>query len=168
MVDFILEQQVSLASADAAYGRLEAAIGEVTPQGFLTLDDARLREIGFSRQKAGYGRGLAAGIIDGAVNLQELDSLSDNQVMEILEAIRGVGPWTANCYLLFVLRRADAWPPGDRALQVSMANVLSLDAVPDRDQADAIAEDWRPHRAVAARMLWHDYLGGGPIPAGLR
>ena len=167
MMRFILEQQVSLASADAAYGRLETAIGEVTPQGFLTLDDAGLRDIGFSRQKTGYGRGLASGIIDGSVNLQELDPLTDNQVMETLEAIRGVGPWTANCYLLFVLRRADAWPPGDRALQVSMASVLGLDAVPDRDQANAIAEDWRPQRAVAARMLWHDYLGG-PVSADVR
>ena len=156
---------MSLASADAAYTRLEAAI-EVTPEAFLRLGDAELRQIGFSRQKAGYGRGLAEGIVDGTVDLQELEGLTDNEVMESLETIRGVGPWTANCYLLFVLRRTDAWPPGDRALQVSMANVLDLDDVPAREEADAIAEDWRPHRAAAARLLWHDYLGGGPIPAG--
>ena len=166
MVRFILEQQVSLASADAAYQRLESKIGEITPQGFLILDDVTLREIGFSRQKAGYGRGLASAIVDGSVNLQELDPMADNEVMEILESIRGVGPWTASCYLLFVLRRPDAWPRGDRALQVSMASVLGLDAVPDREGADAIAERWRPYRAVAARMLWHDYLGGSPVPAG--
>jgi len=167
LIRFILEQQVSLASADAAYRRLEESIDEVTPQGFLTLDDAGLREIGFSRQKAGYGRGLATGLEDGSIALQHLDALADNEVMETLEAIRGIGPWTASCYLLFVLGRPDAWPPGDRALQVAMANVLAMSEVPDRSTADSIAERWRPYRAAAARLLWHDYLGGGPVPATL-
>ncbi len=165
MIRFILEQQVSLASAEAAYGRLEAAIGEIDPSSFLTLDDADLRGIGFSRQKAGYATDLARGMLEGTIDLQHLDSVADNEVMEELEAIRGVGPWTASCYLLFVLGRPDAWPPGDRALQVSMAKVLDLPDVPDRETADAIAERWRPYRAVAARMLWHDYLGGNPVPA---
>ena len=168
MIRFILEQQVSLASADAAYERLEAATDGIDPKSFLALDDAELRRIGFSRQKAGYARGLAEGMLDETIDLQGLDALADNQVMEHLEAIRGVGPWTASCYLLFVLGRPDAWPPGDRALQVSMAKVLDLPQVPDRDTADAIAERWRPYRAVAARMLWHDYLGGDPVPATLR
>jgi DNA-3-methyladenine glycosylase II len=168
IIRFILEQQVSLASADAAYRRLEAEIDEVAPQQFLNLDDAELRRIGFSRQKAGYSRGVAEGMLDGSIELQHLDALADNEVMKTLEAIRGVGPWTASCYLLFVLQRPDAWPPGDRALQVSMADVLALDEVPDREQADAIAERWRPYRAVAARMLWHEYLGGAPVRAALR
>ena len=155
---------MSLASADAAYRRLEDAI-EITPSTFLALDDAQLRQIGFSRQKAGYGRGLAEGLQAGSIDLQELDTLTDNEVMDTLLAIRGVGPWTASCYLLFVLGRPDAWPPGDRALQVSMATVFGMDEVPDRDAADAIAERWRPYRAVAARMLWHEYLGGGRIRA---
>ncbi|GMQ85727.1 MAG: DNA-3-methyladenine glycosylase [Acidimicrobiia bacterium] len=160
---FILEQQVSLASADAAYARLDEAVDEVSPQAFLTLADERLREIGFSRQKAGYVGGLAAGLVDGSIALQHLGGLTDNEVMEILENIRGVGPWTASCYLLFVLGRSDAWPPGDRALQVSMANVFAMSEVPDRSTADSIAERWSPYRAVAARMLWHDYLGGDPV-----
>jgi DNA-3-methyladenine glycosylase II len=168
LIRFILEQQVSLASADAAYRRLEGAINEVAPREFLTLDDAELRRIGFSRQKTGYGRGVAEGMLDGSIELQHLEALADNEVMETLEAIRGVGSWTASCYLLFVLQRPDAWPPGDRALQVSMADVLELDEVPDRKLADAIAERWRPYRAVAARMLWHEYLGGAPVRAALR
>ena len=165
MVRFILEQQVSLASADAAYGRLEAATGEIDPSSLLALDGAELRQIGFSRQKAGYARDLAQGMRTGTIDLQQLDVMADNEVMEQLEAIRGVGPWTASCYLLFVLARPDAWPPGDRALQVSMAKVLDLPEVPDRETADAIAKRWRPYRAVAARMLWHDYLGGDPVSA---
>ncbi len=164
MIRFILEQQVSLASADAAYTRLVDAVGEVTPATFLTLDDAALLAIGFSRQKAGYGRELAGGMENGSIDLQTLDAMADKDVMETLQEIRGIGPWTAGCYLLFVLRRNDAWPPGDRALHVAMADVLELDAVPDRAAAEEIAERWRPYRAVAARMLWHEYLGGGLIP----
>lgn len=163
LVRFILEQQVSLASADAAYARLDEAIDKVSPEAFLALGDERVREVGFSRQKAGYVRGLAAGLVDGSIALQHLGGLADNEVMETLEAIRGIGPWTASCYLLFVLGRPDAWPPGDRALQVSMANVLAMSEVPDRSTTDSVAASWRPYRAVAARMLWHDYLGGDPV-----
>jgi DNA-3-methyladenine glycosylase II len=168
MVRFILEQQVSLASADAAFRRLEAAIGTVEPEPFLALDDEELRAIGFSRQKAGYTRGLAEGMIDGTIDLQGLEDRADKEVIETLETIKGIGPWTAHNYLLFVLGRPDAWPTGDRALYVSMASVLELAEVPDRATADAIADRWRPYRAVAARMLWHDYLGGDPVPVGDR
>lgn len=163
MVRFVLEQQVSLASADAAYQRLEAATDGLDPASFLILDDAELRLIGFSRQKAGYARGLARGMLDETIDLQQLDAMADNEVMESLEAIRGIGPWTASCYLLFVLGRPDIWPSGDRALHVAMADVLDLAEIPDTKTAGAIAERWRPYRAVAARMLWHDYLGGGPV-----
>ena len=144
---------------------MEEAIGPVEPEPFLTLDDAQLRAIGFSRQKAGYARGVAEGLIDGTIDLQQLDTLADNEVMDVLEGIRGVGPWTASNYLLFVLGRPDAWPTGDRAVYVAMSDVLDLPEVPDRDAGDGIAERWRPYRAVAARMLWHEYLGGGPVSA---
>ena len=160
MVRFILEQQVSLASADAAYARLDEAIDVVSPAGFLTLSDEQLREIGFSRQKAGYARGLADGLVESSIALDGFGGQPDDEVSAALEAIRGVGPWTASCYLLFVLRRPDAWPSGDRALYVSMASVFDLGDVPERKAADAVAAQWSPYRAVAARMLWHDYLGG--------
>ena len=168
MVRFILEQQVSLASADAAYARLDEAIDEVSPQAFLTLGDERLREIGFSRQKAGYARGLADGLVEGPIALDGFGAQPDHEVTAALEAIRGIGPWTASCYLLFVLRRPDAWPSGDRALYVSMASVFDLGEVPERDTADAVAASWSPYRAVAARMLWHDYLGGDPVRPALQ
>lgn len=154
---------MSLASADAAFRRLEEALGTVAPESFLGLDDGELRAIGFSRQKAGYSRGIAEGMIDGTIDLQHLDRLADNEVTETLETIKGVGPWTASNYLLFVLGRPDAWPTGDRALYVSMASVLGLAEIPDREIGDDIAERWRPYRAVAARLLWHEYLGGGPV-----
>jgi DNA-3-methyladenine glycosylase II len=168
LIRFILEQQVSLASADAAYGRLEDVLGPITPDGFLSLDDDELHRVGFSRQKAAYGRGLAEGMLDGTIDLQRLDAQADNDAMESLEAIKGVGPWTASCYLLFVLMRPDAWPPGDRALHVAMANALELGDEPSTTEADAIAARWTPFRAVAARLLWHDYLGGDPVRPALR
>lgn len=168
LVLFILEQQVSLASARAAYLRLVAAIGEVTPGAFLGLDDAELRSIGFSRQKTGYTRGLARLVAAGDLDLASLVDRDDTEATHTLLAVRGIGPWTAACFLLFALGRPDAWPSGDRALYVSMRDVMELDDVPNADDADDLAAAWAPLRAVAARMLWHDYLGGRawePAPA---
>lgn len=159
MVRLILEQQVSLASAAAAYDRLGAAI-EITPHAFLSLDDDRLHEIGFSRQKAGYVRGLSSGLAAGDVDLERLDGLDDDAVRRSLLEVRGVGPWTADCYMLFALRRPDAWPPGDRALLVSLGRALGRSDAPTSDEGLDIAEAWRPFRSVAARLLWHDYLDG--------
>ncbi len=158
IVKIILEQQVSLDSAAAAFANLEAAIGEVDPGEFLRLDDDELKRIGFSRQKAGYCRGVAAGIIDGSIDLDVLERLPDDEVRERLVSIRGIGPWTADVYTLFVLCRPDVWPMGDRALVVSMAEQLPLDDVPDYPTAAEIAAGWTPWRSVAARMLWHAYL----------
>ncbi len=158
LVKIILEQQVSLDSAAAAFANLEAAIGAVAPAAFLRLDDAELKKIGFSRQKAGYCRGIASGIIDGSIDLDVLDDMDDRSAHSYLTSIRGIGPWTADVYLLFALRRPDVWPMGDRALVVSMAEHLPLEEVPSYDEAGAIAAAWQPWRSVAARMLWHAYL----------
>ena len=159
MVRFILEQQVSLASAHAAFGRLEARVGIVEPGALLSLTDGELREIGFSRQKASYVRGIARGVLDGRVDFQSIAASPTTAQRELL-ALRGVGPWTAACFRLFAIGEADVWPEGDRALHVSMTRVLGLDAVPDSAQAASRAAPWAPWRSVAARMLWHDYLGG--------
>lgn len=169
LVLLILEQQVSLASARAAYRRLEVTTGGVTPTAFLALDQPTLSAIGFSRQKSSYGRDLAMAIEQGTFRPSELGSLPDAEATEHLLRQRGIGPWTAACYLLGALGRIDAWPTGDRALLVSMGNVLDMGRPPSRDEADAIAERWRPRRSVAARMLWHDYLAGAPeVPRRVR
>lgn len=159
MVRLILEQQVSLASAAAAYGRLADVI-EVVPEAFLSLDDERLHRIGFSHQKAGYVRELASGMATGDVDLHRIPAMADDDARDALLELRGVGPWTADCYLLFALRRPDAWPPGDRALLVSLGRALGRDDAPTSDEGLDIAARWRPFRSVAARFLWHDYLGG--------
>jgi len=156
----ILEQQVSLASANAAYRRLNERLGSVDPIGFLTLTDGELREIGFSRQKTGYVRGVADLIASGALDLGAVAMLEDEEAEARLMDVRGIGRWTAACFLLFAKGSPDIWPSGDRALYVSMASVFDLASVPDRDEADRMAASWSPHRSTAARMLWHDYLGG--------
>jgi DNA-3-methyladenine glycosylase II len=158
LVHGILAQQVSLESAVAAYGRLEGTLGRIEPVAFLTLDDARLRAIGFSRQKAAYARGLASAIAAGALDLARLEAAPDDEVRRELVALRGIGRWTFDVYLLFALRRPDAWPSGDLALAKSVQELWGLPAQPGWDELDAWAERWRPWRAVAARFLWHDYL----------
>jgi DNA-3-methyladenine glycosylase II len=154
----ILEQQVSLASARAAFTRLTTATGEVTPDSFLRLDDGELRAIGFSRQKAGYVRGLAQAVLAGDVDVAGLGSLDDDDARATLLSLRGVGPWTADVYLLLVLGRPDVWPATDLALVSAVQQVKRLDARPTTDEMEALAEPWRPWRAVAARLFWHDYL----------
>ena len=156
----VLEQQVSLASADAAFRKLEDAMGVVEPAPFLEFDDEQLKIIGFSQQKAGYVRGIAAGLIDGSIGLDLLASLPDEDAASRLMTIRGIGPWTAACYLLFALRRPDVWPPGDRALEVSVSRVYGLPHPASSQEAIERALAWQPYRAVAARLLWHEYLGG--------
>lgn len=158
LVLLILEQQVSLASARAAFVRLEAALGVVTPAAFLELDDATLRTVGFSRQKTGYARGLAQAMVDGRFDPVRLEPLDDAEVRTELTRLKGVGPWTAEIYLLMVLRRPDAWPAGDLALATAAQQVKGLPSRPSPAELTALAEGWRPWRAVAARLLWHHYL----------
>jgi DNA-3-methyladenine glycosylase II len=158
LLHIILEQQVSLASAQATYDRLLVAVAPLTPERFLTLDDAALKAIGFSRQKTVYGRHLAQAIVEGRLNLTALAALDDATVRTELLQLKGIGPWTADIYLLMALRRPDVWPTGDLALAVAVQGVKRLDLRPKPDELDAIGDAWRPWRAVAARLLWHYYL----------
>jgi DNA-3-methyladenine glycosylase II len=158
LVLLILEQQVSLASARAAYDRLEGRLGGITTPGILASTDAELRADGFSRQKARYVRVLAAALEDGSLDLEAVALLDDNSARSALVALPGIGPWTAEVYLLSALRRPDTWPVGDIALQEAARRALGLDVRPSPDELRAIGEVWRPHRATAARLLWHLYL----------
>jgi DNA-3-methyladenine glycosylase II len=158
LVHIILEQQVSLASARAVMDRLLVAVTPLTPEGFLTLHDAELKAIGFSRQKTGYARGLAQAILDGRLDLDALDSLDDATVRTQLISLKGIGGWSADIYLLMALLRPDVWPRGDLALAVAAQQVYGLPSRPSHDELDGMSEAWRPWRAVAARLLWHHYL----------
>ena len=158
LVHLILEQQVSLASALAAFDRLKVATGDVMPATFLTLGDRTLREIGFSRQKAGYARDLAIALNDG-FDLAALDQMADDAVRRSLIGFRGIGRWTADVYLTMCLLRPDVWPHGDQALATGVMELLALPERPTFDELEALAERWHPFRAVAARIVWHHYLG---------
>ncbi len=158
LVKIILEQQVSLASAQAAYNKLLEAINPLTPEHFLRLSDMKLKTIGFSRQKTRYCRILAKALSSGELDLNDLREKNDQEIMQALTSLKGIGPWTASIYLLMALLRPDVWPEGDLALLVSMKEVYQLDKVPDKTEAARIAENWRPWRSVAARILWHSYL----------
>jgi DNA-3-methyladenine glycosylase II len=155
----VLEQQVSLASAQAAFDRLVAATDPLTPARFLTLTDGELLAIGFSRQKARSGRAIATALIDGSLDLDALAALDDEGVQRSLEAIPGIGRWTSTIYLLMVLGRPDVWPVGDMALATAIGQAKDLAARPGPDELAVIGEAWRPWRSVAARLFWHDYLG---------
>ncbi len=159
LVHLILEQQVSLASALAAFTNLKRACrGVVTPRKLLRFDDVELTTIGFSRQKAGYARDLAHAILERRFDPTHLVDLDDDTVRRQLVALKGIGPWTADVYLLMVLLRPDAWPHGDVALVAAAQDVYGLPKRPTFEELNAQAEGWRPHRATAARLLWHHYL----------
>ncbi len=158
LVLLILEQQVSLASARAAYDRLVTRLGSLTTGGILGSTDEELRADGFSRQKARYVRALSTALETGSLDLAALETLDDDGVRTALVALPGIGPWTADVYLLSALRRPDVWPVGDIALQEAARRVRGLELRPSALELETIGGAWRPHRASAARLLWHLYL----------
>ncbi len=161
LVLIILEQQVSLASARAAFGRLQEAANPLTPECFLDFSDRKLKAIGFSRQKTLYCRELAKEILRGDLDLPTLKKLEDSAARSRLLELKGIGNWTADIYLMMAMLRPDIWPSGDLALATAMQEVKRLPSRPRPEQLDEIAGPWRPWRAVAARILWHHYLSKG-------
>jgi len=159
LVHLILQQQVSRASAQAVFDRLTEEVpgGEVTARGFLDVNRQVVRATGFSSQKIDYVTQLADRAVSGRLDLPGLGALSDDEAISVLRAERGIGAWTASVYVLTALGRPDVWAPGDRALLVSLGRMLGRGAAAGNDEAIEIAEGWRPWRAVAARLLWHDY-----------
>ena len=157
LLQIILEQQVSLASAKACFDKLTGLLGEVTPESVLTLTDSELKAVGFSRQKAAYARHLAEAVMEERIDLDSLRSLPDPEAKAELIKLKGVGEWTGDIYLLMALRRPDVMPKGDIALHAAWSN-LSGEPKPLSDEFILIAERWRPHRSTAARLLWHFYL----------
>lgn len=158
LVQIILEQQVSLASANAVYRKLLDEVTPLTPSGFLALDDDTLLRIGFSRQKKLYCRHLSQAIMKNELNLTGLVKLEDELVRKHLMMVKGIGPWTADIYLLIALGRPDVWPGKDLALISALQDLKGLSEPPDPVVIEQLSNTWRPWRAVAARILWHFYL----------
>ncbi len=153
----VVSQQVSTASAKAIHGRLAARFPAFTANALLGADDAALRECGLSAPKMRTIRAIAAAIESGALDFAALATMSAEDARKTMTAIHGVGPWTADIYLLFCLGHPDAWPAGDLALQEAARMALRLRKRPDARKLEEIAERWRPARGVAARLLWAWY-----------
>lgn len=157
LLQIILEQQVSLASAKACFDKLAVCLGDVTPHGVLSLSDAELKAVGFSRQKTAYARHLSEAILEERVDLDGMHHLPDADVKSELIKLNGIGDWTSDIYLLMALLRPDVMPKGDIALHAAW-HKLSGESKPSSDEFLVIAERWKPFRSVAARLLWHYYL----------
>ena len=159
LVQIILEQQVSLASARAVFARLNEALPALTPETFLALGE-ELQPLGFSRQKTLYCRALAESVLTGVLDLKVLVRLDDEAVREELTQVKGIGRWTAEIYLMMALNRPDVWPIGDLAIVKAVQHIKGMTVAPSTEELERIGECWRPWRAVAARLLWQHYLNG--------
>jgi DNA-3-methyladenine glycosylase II len=158
LVHIILEQQVSLASALSALNKLRERIQEVTPARILLLTDAELRECYLSRQKTAYIKYLAEAIISGQINLAAFEQMEDDEIRRHLTALKGIGNWTVDVYLMFALQRTDLFPVGDLAIVNAVKGLKLLPKETTKEELTVIAEQWQPYRTVASMMLWHYYL----------
>lgn len=158
LIRIILEQQVSLASAASMFKRLNEHIQPFGPDRVIELGEPRLKSLGLTRQKTAYCLHLAESINSKTLNLSGLSKMSDEDAKAALMRVKGIGSWSADIYLLTVLRRPDIWPASDLALATAVTKVKRLKLRPTTDQLFSIADQWRPFRSVAARMLWQYYL----------
>jgi DNA-3-methyladenine glycosylase II len=167
LVHIILEQQVSLASALSALNKLREKIGEITPEKVPGLSDEELKACYFSRQKTSYVRYLAQALLDKHIDLHEMATLPDETVRARLTTLKGVGNWTVDVYLMFVLQRADIFPIGDLAAVNALKRVKRLPKDIPREELLPIASRWQPYRTVATMLLWHFYLSAPVKRSGL-
>lgn len=158
LILFILEQQVSLASAYAAFKKLKDKIGFVTPAKILTLSDSELRACYFSRQKIVYARELALTVQKRKLVLKKLGTKHEDEIRLELKKIKGIGDWTVDVYLMHSLQRTDLFPLGDIALVNSLKETKKLPKGVSREKMLKIAEAWRPYRTIASMILWHSYI----------
>lgn len=157
LASIIVSQMVSRASASAIWARLEESLGEVEPVRILAVTDNGLRAVGLSRAKVTALRETASACLDGRLDLDGVSHMAPERSIEALTAVRGVGPWTAEVYLLFCIGHVDIFPSGDVALQAAAHHALGLDMRPDARALRGLAEAWQPWRGVAARLLWAYY-----------
>lgn len=158
LVHIILEQQVSLASARAAYDMLRKKIGTITPKKVLSLTDEELKGCYFSKQKVVYVKHLASALINKELDLRSFSNMTEAEIRTKLIAIKGIGHWTIDVYLMMVLHRSDLFPLGDIALVNSMKEIKALPKAISRDELETIAAKWKPYRTIAAFLLWHAYI----------
>ena len=157
LLQAIQGQQISNAAAGAIWRRLAALPDALTPRGLLALDDEALRGAGLSRPKIAHSRALAVAYAEGRLDDAALAAMTDDAAIAAISAVRGLGPWTAEVYLLFALQRGDVFPAGDLALAAALADLRGLPARPRTPELRELAQAWRPWRSLAARLLWHHW-----------
>jgi DNA-3-methyladenine glycosylase II len=159
LVWLVMEQQVSLESGAAMYRRLHGLLGAITPETVAGSTESALRGIGVTRQKTAYLLDLGRSVASGELDLDALATMPLTDARDLLLGVKGIGPWTADVYLLSALRFPDVFPLGDRALQVGAGEILGMTSAPDGEELELLSLPWRPIRAAAARIIWHAYLG---------
>ena len=164
LLQAIVAQLISNAAAAAIWGRLRVIPGALDPASLLALPEDALRAAGLSRPKVAHARALATAFLDGTLDARRLSEQDDAAAIKTIVGVRGLGPWTAEIYLLFALGRLDVFPAGDIALAAAAADLKRLPERPGQAALRELAHMWRPHRSLAARLLWHHwrYLTGRP------
>lgn len=158
LIHIILEQQVSLASARAAFDRLKSYIGELTPEKILALSDEELRSCYFSRQKSAYAKNLSLAIRENKLSIDALLIMNNESIREQLTTIKGIGNWTVDVFLMMALHSSDLFPMGDIALVNSLKHIKNLPSHIDRETLIRITDSWKPYRTIASFILWHAYI----------
>jgi DNA-3-methyladenine glycosylase II len=158
LVHIILEQQVSLASANSALNKLKERVEELTPGRVLLLTDEEMRACYVSRQKTGYIKYLAETLLSGQIKLDQFSELPDDEIRSQLTSLKGIGNWTAEVYMISALHRADIFPIGDLAAVNALKRIKNLPAEVTTEQLLTIIDRWQPYRTIAAKILWHYYL----------
>jgi DNA-3-methyladenine glycosylase II len=158
LIHFILEQQVSLASARAALNKLKEKLVTITPKNLFALSNEELRACYFSRQKMVYAKCLAEAIISKQLSLKKLETFEDAVIRQQLKTIKGIGDWTVDVYLLFALQRTDVFPLGDLAMVNALKEIKGLPKETSKEKIITMAEPWRPYRSIATMLLWHYYI----------
>jgi len=157
LMRIVTGQQLSVAAAKAIWGRVEARVKPVSAERMLRVRETTLRQCGFSGPKIRATREIAGAVADGRLDLAALETMELDRAIASLCAVKGIGPWTAEIYLMFCLGHPDIWPGGDLALQVALQSAHRLDTRPNATECAEIANRWQPWRGVAARLFWAYY-----------
>ena len=157
LVRLICEQQLSVASAKAIFDRLAKVVSPFEAKKFLKVSKKDLQKTGLSRQKIGYCTGLANACISGNLDFNALHKMNDESLSRELCKVKGIGKWTADCYMLASLKREDIWPVGDLGLQISVQKLKKLSKRPSEKELEEISLKWKPYRTLVANMLWNSY-----------
>ena len=157
LINLIVEQQLSVASAKAIFSRVKLVCEDFEASSFLKIKEEELKDTGLSRQKVAYCRNVAEAVINKTLDFKKLEKMSDQEVVEILVKIKGIGEWTAQCYLMACMKRLDAWPSSDLGLIVAIQKIKKINERPKSLTIEKMAEPWKPYRSVAALLLWSTY-----------